>query len=110
MVRSQQSLNEQHALLEAVQRLEEKLRERAAKDLQAAARPTTAQQPTENASSTKAGRSGASGMQTGAGASPQVVNLNYNGVQLGAVNTDASGRQALQKFMDALTNARGTSR
>ena len=111
VVRSQQSLNEQHALLEAVQRLEEKLRERAAKDLQAAAaRPTTAPQPTENASSTKAGRSGASGMQTGAVAGGTVVNLNYNGVQLGAVNTDASGRQALQKFMDALTNARGTSR
>lgn len=109
VVRSQQSLNEQHALLEAVQRLEEKLRERAAKDLQAAAARPTADAPTSE-SPAKAGRSGGSGMQTGSGAAPQVVNLNYNGVQLGAVNTDASGRQALQKFMDALTNARGTSR
>lgn len=109
VVRSQQSLNEQHALLEAVQRLEEKLRARAAKDLQAAAARPTADAPTSE-SPAKAGRSGGSGMQTGSGAAPQVVNLNYNGVQLGAVNTDASGRQALQKFMDALTNARGTSR
>ncbi len=109
VVRSQQSLNEQHALLEAVQRLEEKLRARAAKDLQAAAARPAADAPTSESPS-KAGRSGGSGMQTGSGAAPQVVNLNYNGVQLGAVNTDASGRQALQKFMDALTNARGTSR
>ncbi len=109
VVRSQQSLNEQNALLQKVQRLEEKLRERAAKDLQAAAARPTADAPTAE-SPAKAGRSGGSGMQAGSGAAPQVVNLNYNGVQLGAVNTDASGRQALQKFMDALTNARGTSR
>lgn len=116
VVRSQQSLNEQHALLQAVQRLEEKLRARQAQGQNK--RPAdpgaddedTAPAPTTRRSRTTGGGGVQGGMQTGAVAGATVVNLNYNGVQLGAVNTDASGRQALQKFMDALTNARGTSR
>ena len=114
VVRSQQSLNEQHALLQAVQRLEEKLRARQAdglnKRLTQADDDGTEPEPTTRRSRTTGGGGVQGGMQTGAVAGGTVVNLNYNGVQLGAVNTDASGRQALQKFMDALTNARGTSR
>lgn len=46
VVRSQQSLNEQNALLQAVQRLEEKLRARAAEDLKKAAALETAEAAT----------------------------------------------------------------
>lgn len=114
VVRSQQSLNEQHALLQAVQRLEEKLRARQAdglnKRLTQADDDGAEPEPTTRRSRTTGGGGVQGGMQTGAVASGTVVNLNYNGVQLGAVNTDASGRQALQKFMDALTQARSVAR
>ncbi|MCK6414751.1 MAG: tape measure protein [Giesbergeria sp.] len=114
VVRSQQSLNEQHALLQAVQRLEEKLRARQAdglnKRLTQADDDDTAPEPTTRRSRTTGGGGVQGGMQTGAVAGGTVVNLNYNGVQLGAVNTDASGRQSLQKFMDALTQARSVAR
>lgn len=114
VVRSQQSLNEQHALLQAVQRLEEKLRARQAdglnKRLAQADDDDTAPEPTTRRSRTTGGGGVQGGMQTGAAAGVTVVNLSYNGVQHGAVNTDASGRQALQKFMDALTQARSVAR
>lgn len=114
VVRSQQSLNEQHALLQAVQRLEEKLRARQAdglnKRLTQADDDGTEPEPTTRRSRTTGGGGVQGGMQTGAAAGVTVVNLSYNGVQHGAVNTDASGRQALQKFMDALTQARSVAR
>ena len=114
VVRSQQSLNEQHALLQAVQRLEEKLRARQAdglnKRLTQADDDGTEPEPTTRRSRTTGGGGVQGGMQTGAVAGGTVVNLNYNGVQQGVVNTDANGRQALQKFMDALTQARSVAR
>lgn len=114
VVRSQQSLNEQHALLQAVQRLEEKLRARQAdglnKRLTQADDDDTAPEPTTRRSRTTGGGGVQGGMQTGTVAGVTVVNLSYNDVQHGAVNTDASGRQALQKFMDALTQARSVAR
>lgn len=126
VVRSQQSLDEQHALLQTVQRLEEKLRVRQAQGLNKrnadtgagdkhAADPgnvdeAAAPAPNTRRSPTTGGGGVQGGMQTGAVAGGTVVNLNYNGVQMGAVNTDASGRQSLQKFMDALTQARSVAR
>lgn len=116
VVRSQQSLNEQNALLQAVQRLEEKLRARQAQELNkrtadpGADDEDAAPAPTTRRSRTTGGGGVQGGMQTGAVAGGTVVNLNYNGVQQGVVNTDANGRQALQKFMDALTQARSVAR
>lgn len=106
VVRSQESLNEQHALLEKVQRLEERLRQRQAQGGTSASQeppPRTATQsgPADTAGS-RAGR-----MQTGM--APQVVNLNIGGVRLGAVNTDQAGRQALERFVRELSNFRGVS-
>jgi hypothetical protein len=46
-------------------------------------------------------------MQTGM--APQVVNLNFGGLRLGAVNTDQAGRQALERFVRELSNFRGVS-
>lgn len=104
VVRSQESLNEQHALLQAVQRLEEALSQRAAEGARKKPEPPPPEQRPEPRPSQP------SGAPTSAVAGATVVNLNYNGVQLGSVSTDASGRAALQRFMDALTNDRGTSR
>lgn len=70
----------------------------------------TEPEPTTRRSRTTGGGGVQGGMQTGAVAGGTVVNLNYNGVQQGVVNTDANGRQALQKFMDALTQARSVAR
>ena len=65
VVRSQESLNEQHALLQAVQRLEEKLRARAAEDLSRA----TALEAAESAPAppTRSGFSSGGGGGIGAG-------------------------------------------
>ena len=114
VVRSQQSLNEQHALLQAVQRLEEKLRARQAQgqnkrtadpgedDEDAAPAPTTRR------SRTTGGGGVQGGMQTGAVAGGTVVNLHYNGAQFGVPTNDV-GNTMLQKFVAELARARSTS-
>ena len=56
------------------------------------------------------GAPGGASSSSGRGVQQAPVNLYYNGVQQGVVNTDANGRQALQKFMDALTQARSVAR
>ena len=70
VARSQQSLNEQHALLQAVQRLEEKLRARAAEDLKEAAALETAEAAT--APPTRSGFSSGGGGIGGRGAGQPV--------------------------------------
>ncbi len=70
VVRSQQSLNEQNALLQAVQRLEEKLRARAAEDLKKAAALETAEAAT--APPTRSGFSSGGGGIGGRGAGQPV--------------------------------------
>ena len=70
VVRSQESLNEQHALLQAVQRLEEKLRARAAEDLKKAAALETAEAAT--APPTRSGFSSGGGGIGGRGAGQPV--------------------------------------
>lgn len=126
VVRSQESLNEQHALLETVQRLEEKLRARQAEsqqkkaskgdDTDTSTEPSASRSSSRNssrsrtASRSRDGDDGGSGGGSGLSTGGTVVNLHYSGVQIGSVNTDASGSQALQKFMDALTQARSVAR
>lgn len=105
VVRSQQSLNEQHALLQTLQRLEEKLNQRATQD---GKKPASGESRPQEPVPPRPGRPG--GVPTSAVAGATVVNLSYNGAQMGSVSTDASGREALQKFMDALTQARTTAR
>lgn len=50
--------------------------------------------------------------QEGGATSPAgttVVNLNYNGQQMGAVSTDAAGRASLEKFLQALADGKSTT-
>lgn len=103
--RSKQSLDQQRNIAAELDRVERIIEEQRTKQL-----APTGSAPTQTTTTAPTSRSTSGGMQTGAVAGGTVVNLNYNGVQLGAVNTDASGRQALQKFMDALTQARSVAR
>lgn len=90
VVRSQESLNEQHALLQAVQRLEEKLRARAAEDLKKAATLEAAESapapPTRSGFSSGGGGIGGRGAGQpvgGAAMGPQggiSIVINANGV------------------------------
>lgn len=103
--RSKQSLDQQRNIAAELDRVERIIEEQRTKQL-----APTGSAPTQTTTTAPKSRSTSGGMQTGAVAGGTVVNLNYNGVQQGVVNTDANGRQALQKFMDALTQARSVAR
>lgn len=116
VVRSQESLNEQNALLKKVQRLEEKLRARGAEDLQKAGSITTASDADGPASAGPAGTgTSRSGMSTSTGRpgmsamGQTVVNLNFDSRRFGALNTDAAGARVLQRLMSELQSGKGVS-
>ena len=112
--RSKQSLDQQRniaAELDRVERLIEAERgKNTTQTTPTASEPSGGRPGSPGGAGSNADRSGGSGVRPGAVAGGTVVNLSYNGVQQGAVNTDASGIRSLQNFMDALTQARSVAR
>lgn len=96
--RSKQSLDQQRNIAAELDRVE--------REMQAGRSSTTGGlgAPSRDATPT---RTTSSGMQTGAPST--VVNLNYNGAAIGAINTDAQGAKALQDFMNQLQAGRSTA-
>ena len=101
--RSKQSWDQQRNIAAELDRVERLIEEQRTKQS-----ATTGSAPAQTTTSTApASRQSSGGLQTGAPST--VVNLNYNGAAIGAINTDAQGREALQSFMNALQAGRSTA-
>lgn len=104
VVRSKESLNEQYATMKELDRLELDLQRKRTEGLMGGGGSTST---TTGGSATASGPiSSAGGVSAGRGV---VVNLNVNGMRLGAVNTDSAGRFALEKFIQELGGGKGVS-
>lgn len=104
VVRSKESLNEQYATMKELDRLELDLQRKRTEGLMGGGGSASA---TTGGSATASGPiSSAGGVSAGRGV---VVNLNVNGMRLGAVNTDSAGRFALEKFIQELGGGKGVS-
>lgn len=115
VVRSQESLNEQHGVMKALERLERLLEEEriklnrrngAQRDREDSEprRPRRRDDDGEDSSPPRSRSS--SGVSRGAGT---VVNLHYQGQRVGPVNTDAEGANAITEFMRRLSVDRSTA-
>lgn len=114
VVRSQESLNEQHAVMKALERLERELEEEIASGRRGReSRPVTGSESSPGgvggSGSRTSGGAGVGAPGAGAPGRGTTVNLNFNGVRMGAVSTDAAGRAALERFMQELSGGRGVS-
>lgn len=105
--RSKQSLLEQRNIAAELDRIERELSKALGKDGSTTSRPG-------GSSSAGGGRSGAAegggSSSSGIGAQQAPVNLYYNDENLGPVNTDAAGREVIQKFLSALADGKRVSR
>lgn len=105
--RSKQSLLEQRNIAAELDRIERELSKALGKDGATTSRPG-------GSSSAGGGRSGAAegggSSSSGIGAQQAPVNLYYNNENLGPVNTDAAGREVIQKFLSALADGKRVSR
>jgi len=105
VVRSQESLNEQHGVQQLVERLEQKLRERQA-DL---GRKPAAKPADERDDPPARPRGGGGGGGSGVSAGTTQVTINFEG-RPRTVNTDAAGAASLQEFLRELAAGRSTAR
>lgn len=105
--RSKQSPLEQRNIAAELDRIERELSKALGKDGSTTSRPG-------GSSSASGGRSGAAegggSSSSGIGAQQAPVNLYYNNENLGPVNTDAAGREVIQKFLSALADGKRVSR